>query len=109
MILLEAFPGNFIDGLTQTVSLRCSVNTTAASSGVIGRRNLGNKDVNNNDDIIYHDVVDIPYNVEEVLSIIITRNGSDVAAITHANSPTVLDGSSNMQVYGHLDIFEGQG
>jgi len=76
MIHLTSSPAQIKDGLTGSLSLRCSLNDTAPSAGLIGKR----------------DVTMTTDNVDEVTSILIMRNGQDVAAVSHKHPAAILDG-----------------
>ena len=87
-------------GLTDTLDLSCSLNDSAASSSVIGRRDVS-LDVNS-DVTQTPDVTQTAQNVAQVSSIIIMSKGQDLAAISHSNPASILDGSSNGVVAGSV-------
>ena len=86
-IVLETTPNAVVDGLSRTLTLRCSLRDTAPSSGVIGRR----------------DVTQTVDNVDEVSSLILMHNGQDVASISHSHGAHVMDGETNLRVTGSVD------
>jgi len=93
-IRFHASPPNVLEGLTDVITLHCSVNDTAASASVIGKR----------------DVTITTDNVAEVSSVVIMKNGQDVASVSHAMGAHVMDGSTNTQVTGSVTAgSEGKG
>lgn len=124
---MEGSPSSVKEGLTKTVRLTCSLNDTASSSGIIGRRGVTTSNIpdststvdaaiaSSGDRILPRSGLSVPttetpYNVDEVMSIIVTQNGADVAAVTHTHPPKVEDSSNNLQVSGHiLNAASGQG
>jgi len=78
-IVFQSTPTDFKTGLTKNLKLRCELKDTAASSGVIGRR----------------DVTLTQDNMAEVTSIVLMRNGQDVASVGHTHPARLLDTSLN--------------
>ena len=86
IIRFSASPDVIKDGLTDSLTLRCSLNDSSASSNIIGKR----------------DVTETPDNVAEVTTIVLMRDGGDIASISRSQVAKVMDGSTNSQVSGSV-------
>jgi len=85
-LILESSPADIKDGLTSKLSLRCSLNDTAASSAIVGRR----------------DVSQTTENMAAVSSVILMLDGSDVASISPVNPAHLMDVSRDVSVSGSV-------
>jgi len=85
-VVLSATPQDVKESLTSSLVIHCALNDTAASSAIIGRR----------------DVTQTTENVVEVTSFIVMKNGKDVASMSHTKPAHVMDGSSNIRVTGSV-------
>ena len=85
-VVLSATPQDVKESLTSSLVIHCALNDTAASSAIIGRR----------------DVTQTTENVVEVTSFILMKNGKDVASMSHTKPAHVMDGSSNIRVTGSV-------
>ena len=84
-------PSKILTGLTDQLTLRCDIRDTSASANIVGRR----------------DVTETTDNVEEVTSIIVMKDGQDVASVSHFLSPHVMDNTSNIRVSGSVSKATG--
>jgi len=101
IIIFDGTPAEISDGLTSSGTLRCSLNDTVdtgSSSNVIGRRDV----------ISRRDVTQTAHNVQQVSSIIIMKDGTDIASITQAFPAKILNGSGDMHVTGDVSIRPGE-
>jgi len=91
-IVFESSPTEIKDGLTGTITLRCSLNDTAASANLIGRR----------------DVTQTADNMAEVSSIIVMKGGVDVASVSHSHGARVIGVAPSLTVAGDLTGSAGE-
>jgi len=92
VILFQSSPTDVKAGLTSAFTLRCSLNDTAASTGIIGRR----------------DVTSTQDNVEQVSSVVIMQNGVDLASVTQTHQAKPLISHNNIRVNGDVTRRPGE-
>lgn len=92
-------PSEIKNGVTETATLLCSLNDTASSATVTGRR--ANNTRTDNDSVVDHTAV------AELLSIVITRDAKQVAMVTHTQAASVAGGAYSPVVRGHVAKSEG--
>jgi len=94
-ITLSGNPASITPSLTSSMTLRCSLDDSFISAGntIIGRR-----DVTDHTD----------YDVQRVSSIIISREGKDIAAISQGSAARLLVNDTNIQVSGDLTGGSGE-
>jgi len=93
-IVFQATPSQVIEGLTPVLTLHCGLQKTAtgATNSIIGRRDT--------DSLSRRDVTSTTDDMTEVSSLIIMRNGKDLASISHKSPAHLINSSSNLQVSG---------
>jgi len=84
VLQFESSPSSVKQGLTNSLTLNCSVSDSALSGAVIGRR----------------DVSHTQENMLMLTSLVVMKNGSDIASVNLATPAHIVDGSTNVQVIG---------
>lgn len=93
VIQFHTSPAQVKDGLSPYLVLRCSLNDTAQSSAIIGRR----------------DVTRTQDNIDDVMSIVVMRNGKEFALVTHKQPALVTNGSMSATVTGATTVSQATG
>jgi len=86
LIGFQVNPGKIINGLTSNLNLHCNLSDTAASGGIIGKRDTSH-------------TLD---NMVSVSSMVIMKDGHDMASVSSSVPAHVMDGSTNVQVLGSV-------
>ena len=86
MVGFQVNPGKIIHGLTSNLNLHCNLSDTAVSGGIIGKR----------------DTSQTYDNMVSVSSMIIMKDGHDVASVSSSVPAHIMDGSTNVQVLGSV-------
>ena len=85
-ITFQSTPPTILQGLTNSVTLRCAIEDSAPSSNIIGKR----------------DVTETTDNVLQLTSVILMKNGLDLASVNTAQDAHVMAAASNVQVSGSV-------
>ena len=77
------------EGLTSDLTLRCRLSASATSGPVIGKRDVLN-------------VGQYLTDVAEVTSIVVMKDGKDVASVSHVGPAHLMTSDGNIQVSGSI-------
>jgi len=113
----EISPAVVKQGLTKSITLNCSASDTVVPFPVliIGKRDASPTDVTEKRYIRdtaklvkeSREVLQTPDNMVTLTSLIIERNGKEVASVNTVSAPQVMDGSANVQVSGFVGVGPG--
>ena len=85
-VIFQSSPTSLIEDLSPSLTLTCQLDDTATSGSIVGRR----------------DVSQTADNMASISSVIIMKDGSDVASVSSTQSAHVMDGSTNVLVSGSI-------
>jgi len=101
-------PAEVKQGLTESITLNCSISNTVVSipTQLIGKCAASPTDATEKVKES-REVLQTPDNWLNLTSLIIEKNGKEVASVNTESAPQVMDGSANVQVSGFVGVGPG--